>query len=577
MAMLDHNMNFPIRSSNKEPEWSSICNNVFDQYLDTDDLFGFDIDGRERSSSNDSANLFDFSTGSGSEQSHQTAGTSPIPSWEAIAVSGAEYVDAQPRAKEPVDFWTKTLRALERNAAASERKVQTLRTAKSHPDFLSLGGCPSPPAIPSWPTDQSLSVQRRRGRNAANGRKASQARSVSRGRPTGVSKPATGITIPQATVRKASASPNKMMTPSRYRAGFRDVWMERIERSPKKYELHVPSLPASPPPSTIITTQADEFAAFGSPTDYAPLTGYDDQLSPLTNTFRQATIHTPLTSPSAINAGAHAANGYFLGGLPPVPPNRYLTQTIPLNDTAPLFPETTSPLVTNNIQAFDFGFSSPDIDPFSSAPFAEPSYTTDHLPLHDPFGGFDASILPSTESHGLPTTGLGISCVPHLVSMSMIAPATTLPTRTYQHGLPISTSFYAPAQGYATMPNTPHRRSEPRLRSQTPSPPPMEPRSRRSASQSRRASRHRRTKSTNCTPRHQQSTDKSGFVNFTPHDSNRILSGVAPSGSSKTKARREKEAADKRRRLSQAAVKAVVDAGGDLDALTKAGLLGSVP
>lgn len=41
------------------------------------------------------------------------------------------------------------------------------------------------------------------------------------------------------------------------------------------------------------------------------------------------------------------------------------------------------------------------------------------------------------------------------------------------------------------------------------------------------------------------------------------MNGVAPSGSSKTKARREKEALDKRRRLSQAAVKAVVEAGGD--------------
>ena len=62
-------------------------------------------------------------------------------------------------------------------------------------------------------------------------------------------------------------------------------------------------------------------------------------------------------------------------------------------------------------------------------------------------------------------------------------------------------------------------------------------------------------------------------MNFTPNDCNKILSGVAPSGSSKTKARREKEAADKRRRLSQAAVRAVVEAGGDVEALAKAGLL----
>jgi hypothetical protein len=64
-----------------------------------------------------------------------------------------------------------------------------------------------------------------------------------------------------------------------------------------------------------------------------------------------------------------------------------------------------------------------------------------------------------------------------------------------------------------------------------------------------------------------------GFVNFTPDDSRKILTGVAPSGSSKTKARREKEAAEKRRKLSQAAVKAVMEAGGDLWRLEKEGLL----
>jgi hypothetical protein len=57
------------------------------------------------------------------------------------------------------------------------------------------------------------------------------------------------------------------------------------------------------------------------------------------------------------------------------------------------------------------------------------------------------------------------------------------------------------------------------------------------------------------------------FVNYTPSDSRKILTGVAPSGSSKTKARREKEAAEKRRKLSQAAVRAVRAAGGDLECL----------
>ncbi|KAL2071298.1 hypothetical protein VTL71DRAFT_12533 [Oculimacula yallundae] len=62
------------------------------------------------------------------------------------------------------------------------------------------------------------------------------------------------------------------------------------------------------------------------------------------------------------------------------------------------------------------------------------------------------------------------------------------------------------------------------------------------------------------------------FVNYTPNDSRKILTGVAPSGSSKTKARREKEALDKRRKLSQAAMRAVRAAGGDVESLVEQGL-----
>lgn len=60
------------------------------------------------------------------------------------------------------------------------------------------------------------------------------------------------------------------------------------------------------------------------------------------------------------------------------------------------------------------------------------------------------------------------------------------------------------------------------------------------------------------------------FVNFTAHDSKKILTGVAPSGSSKTKARREQEARDRRRKLSEAALRAVRSAGGDVEALEAA-------
>jgi len=60
------------------------------------------------------------------------------------------------------------------------------------------------------------------------------------------------------------------------------------------------------------------------------------------------------------------------------------------------------------------------------------------------------------------------------------------------------------------------------------------------------------------------------FVNFTPKDSRKLLNDVAPSGSSKTKARREAEAREKRKKLGEAALKAVMRAGGDVSALERA-------
>ncbi|KAG4031984.1 hypothetical protein MFRU_008g03340 [Monilinia fructicola] len=85
--------------------------------------------------------------------------------------------------------------------------------------------------------------------------------------------------------------------------------------------------------------------------------------------------------------------------------------------------------------------------------------------------------------------------------------------------------------------------------------------------------KQRKSKNRNTSPR----TPTSGrgtvdFVNYTPDDSRKILTGVAPSGSSKTKARREKEAMEKRRKLSQAALNAIRAAGGDVGSLVEEGL-----
>jgi hypothetical protein len=116
--------------------------------------------------------------------------------------------------------------------------------------------------------------------------------------------------------------------------------------------------------------------------------------------------------------------------------------------------------------------------------------------------------------------------------------------------------------------------SQSQSQSQPPSPPSTPPRRSNSHKRSKIHRRKSNVASTPRTPKVQISGGGAvGFVNFTPSDSQKILGGVAPSGSSKTKARREKEASDRRRKLSEAAAKAIREAGGDVEALKKEGLL----
>jgi len=110
--------------------------------------------------------------------------------------------------------------------------------------------------------------------------------------------------------------------------------------------------------------------------------------------------------------------------------------------------------------------------------------------------------------------------------------------------------------------------------------------SRRDPSQHRRKSIHKsgpvkdaetpRHRSTSRPPRTPKTPKTPGdgfqvdFVNFTPRDAHKLLSDVAPSGSSKTRARREQEARERRKKLSEAALQAVRRAGGDVEALERA-------
>ena len=126
-------------------------------------------------------------------------------------------------------------------------------------------------------------------------------------------------------------------------------------------------------------------------------------------------------------------------------------------------------------------------------------------------------------------------------------------------GFDVHSPIVSPSINQFTRPQTPSSPSSSR------SPSPVTP------SRARRRSKHSRRKSSVGTLKSAKSAS-SVFVNYTPRDREKIVNSVAPSGSSKTKARREQEANEKRRKMSLAAEKVVQEAGGDIEKLRAAGL-----
>lgn len=208
--------------------------------------------------------------------------------------------------------------------------------------------------------------------------------------------------------------------------------------------------------------------------------------------------------------------------------------------------------------------------PSGSMPLTQPSSPSTFQGTHSRSGSQNINFHTPFSS----ATGLGISC--DTASFPTCGPLFNepngLPTLPFNNIPPYTTVYQAP-------PGIPigHGPANPNSRSSSSSPQPRFTR-RRHSSQPHHNRNASRRKSSNSSAQaihahNRGASTGSGFVNFTPEDSRKILTGVAPSGSSKTKARREKEAAEKRRKMSQAAVKAIIEAGGDVGILEKEGLL----
>ncbi|EDU39551.1 hypothetical protein PtrSN002B_004662 [Pyrenophora tritici-repentis] len=362
--------------------------------------------------------------------------------------------------------------------------------------------------------------------------------------------------------KSPTASFAKMMQPSYHRSPIPDMWTKKAESTTGSFQRCSSQELGSPPLSSKVVQQ-ESSNDFCAPYSQPPV--YTHTRSPLPHDEPDFSNYqlTPSASPAiGISNGTHndqsfrgnmgsvlsssSASSAALSALQTPPSSLPLPMTIWGPETSP---------------GLDFSFSA---SPEFSNDTKTAGWWDDQIATSQPCS---MSVHEGNSRCTSQNMGLGITCDSSFdfnINDSGL-PALEMPTFGYP------TFSHAPQQQVDQMipigrpiSRSPSPNTQPRFHRRRPSTN-SHPHHRTSSSSQRRKSSNGSTHSS----RQMSGTASDGFVNFTPDDSRKILTGVAPSGSSKTKARREKEAADKRRKISQAAMKAVIEAGGDIDSLRR--------
>jgi len=551
-SLLHHPSTTPMRPyTDKEVEIVDI-DQLFGEYVETDVFQSYSESTVDRSSSDDLAHLFDLPSSNGND----VFATSPI-------------LD---RDGDIAWHTCKAVQQCEQNpASTTSNEFSSLYTDVRGKESLSDSELLSFEDLFELERNQLRSISQPSTPRPHTGRSVKKAvsfqdRSIPRG-------------IHKSSRKSPAASFAKMMQPSFYRSPIPDVWSRKMDTTADAFVPRGASNGiVSPPPSSKIE-QHESGSGFYSRTRQP----YAEDRSPLASPgLNNTEMHfsnyqlTPQASPAIGISNGNDNNDPFstnmglafsssvssaaLSALQTPPSSLRLPMTTWGPDTSP---------------SLDFGFSaSPDFSATKTAGWwdddaaAGPTYR-------------ENSHSRTTSQNMVAMEGLGISC--DNASFGDFGVAGLGIHSADGNGNGASASFDIGKYTTTMYPTPPQQHIVSighRPLSRTPSPTPQ-PRFHRRRPSSQSHAHHSRTHSTsrsdrrkssngsNATSSRQSSSGNVGFVNFTPHDSRKILGGVAPSGSSKTKARREKEAADKRRKLSQAAVKAVMEAGGDVDSIRR--------
>ncbi|KAF1937831.1 hypothetical protein EJ02DRAFT_514954 [Clathrospora elynae] len=375
-----------------------------------------------------------------------------------------------------------------------------------------------------------------------------------------------------------SSSFAKMIQPSYYRSPISDVWTRKIDSPADSFHLRESShgISSSPPSSKLV--QHENGSGFSAQDHYQAYT--NDQVHTMLLNDESDFSNYQLTPQASPAIGISNNNGgHFNDNVGLAFSSSTVSSCAALSALETPLSSLRLPMTTWDSDAspsLDFGFSaSPDYDSTSKISGwwnanddAAQSCTSNY-----------SHSRTTSQNMGAAMDGLVISCdcaaFGSNAGEAMVAPV-------HETSADLDMGQYAAAGAmYPTPPYHHHNANmgsityRPLSRSPSPRPQPHFHRCRsfhqshHHATTSSTPSRRKSSTNSSATHSRQPSLSGAGFVNFTPDDSRKILTGVAPSGSSKTKARREREAADKRRKLSQAAVKAVLDAGGDVDSLRR--------
>lgn len=550
---------------------SDQCNDLFDQYLDFDT-----IDDPPVSQTSSQHVLTHMAS---PPKNNQTAGT-PF----SLSPRKSRHINLQQPSQEEEWPLTNKLTSQSQEPYTDPRFIlsyneETGRAAISDSDLLSLDGIDlQSPKIASSPTPEGPSAQK----------KNRFFDSITKTVRKAIKGSASESNLRSPIRRKASS---KMMRASQYSHGHPE-WAQRMtldsaKFNDQKFDFNFPNHngPLSPPPSARVSDASDCSNQMLTMQEQHSHHGF--QYEPPMPQFaaRNGEYHTPLSTPNLSHDDdsrrASVHHQQSIDGLVyPATPHTGATSSSPWAHTP-------------NTSEFD-GFRHTQQHPFvsdaesspvwwstsSSAPMAQPSPSVYHNNPHQS----NKTLAMQLQSE-LAYNASELACSPSSMPQGLMIQMPHSPIQaSYVVDSPVqgqsyfSTSHTSHPPSFST-PDLDRQYQPQRLRksrsaissSGSPSP-------RSSVSTSFQVTKRRASsrKASDIAPRTPIAGSGMGgsvdFVNFTPSDSMKILTGVAPSGSSKTKARREKEAMEKRRRLSLAAVRAVRAAGGDVESLVEEGL-----